>query len=93
MYDPMRPNDYNEYKIWRRKDHEERRLWAIEERIQAEDRKRYRRSSSYSEGSYGSGSEDERPRKSGEYCIAFSIDVIYNFLCSRAFRQRHSEEI
>lgn len=76
MYDPMRPNDYNEYKIWRRKDHEERRLRAIEERIQAEDRKRYRRSSSYSEGSYGSGSEDERPRKSGEYCVVFNIDAI-----------------
>ncbi|KAI0345187.1 hypothetical protein BDW22DRAFT_1390597 [Trametopsis cervina] len=67
MYDPMRPNDYNEYKIWRRKDQEERRLRLIEEKRQAEDRKRYRRSSSYSGDSYGSGSEDERPRKAGRF--------------------------
>ncbi|KAI0094076.1 hypothetical protein BDY19DRAFT_920694 [Irpex rosettiformis] len=67
MYDPMRPNDYNEYKIWRRKEQENRRLQALEERHHREDRKRYRRSSSYSDGSYGSGSEDERPRKTGRF--------------------------
>ena len=66
MYDPMRPNDYNEYKLWRRKEQEERRLHALEERRHAEDRKRYRRSSSYSDGSYGTASEDDRPRKAGK---------------------------
>ena len=65
MYDPSRPNDYNEYKIYKRKEREERRERMIEERRRAEDRKRYRRSDSYSENSYGSGSEDERPRKAG----------------------------
>ena len=64
MYDPMRPNDYNEYKIFRRKEREERRERLLEERRRAEDRKRFRRDSSYSD-SYGSGSEDERPRKTG----------------------------
>ena len=60
----MRPNDYNEYKIYKRKEREERRERLLQERRRAEDRKRYIRSSSYSD-SYGSGSEDERPRKTG----------------------------
>ncbi|KAH9948110.1 hypothetical protein B0H21DRAFT_735418 [Amylocystis lapponica] len=65
-YDPMRPNDYNEYKIWKRKDTEERRERVLAEKKRADERKRFRRSSSYSD-SYGSGSEDERPRKTGRF--------------------------
>ena len=60
-YDPMRPNDYNEYKHWRRRERER----LAEERRRGDDRKRYRRSSSYSD-SYHSASEDERPRKAGQ---------------------------
>ena len=66
MYDPMRPNDYNEYKMYKRREREERRERLLEEKRRAEDRKRYRRSASYSDESYASGSDDERPRKSGK---------------------------
>lgn len=60
----MRPNDYNEYKNYKLRDREERREQMMAERRRVEERKRYRRSSSYSDD-YGSGSEDERPRKTG----------------------------
>ncbi|KZT70208.1 hypothetical protein DAEQUDRAFT_689817 [Daedalea quercina L-15889] len=65
-YDPMRPNDYNEYKNYKRREHEERQEQIIAKRRRAEERKRMRRSSSYSD-SYGSGSGDERPRKAGRF--------------------------
>lgn len=65
MYDPMRPNDYNEFKVWKRKDNEEKRNRILEEKRRLEDRKRHR-SSSYDEDSNGSESEDERPRKTGQ---------------------------
>ena len=70
-YDPMRPNDYSEYKIWKRKDHEERRNRMLEERRRAEDRKRHR-SSDYSDDSR-SGSEDDRPRKAGQSILTHRV--------------------
>lgn len=74
VYDPMRPNDYNEYKNFKRREQEERREQIIAERRRVEERKRMRRSSSYSD-SYGSGSEDERPRKTGESACIYEMPL------------------
>ena len=61
-YDPTRPNDYGEYKMWRQRDRAERRQRALEEKRMGGN-KRYR-SSSFTD-SAGSGSEGERPHKAG----------------------------
>ncbi|KAH9484324.1 DNA-damage-repair/toleration protein DRT111, chloroplastic [Psilocybe cubensis] len=66
LYDPMRPNDYNEYKMWRTKERIDRRERMAEQRRQ-EERKRSRRSASYSDSEYSGSDDDERPRKSGKY--------------------------
>jgi len=66
QYDPLRPNDYNDYKIWKQRERIERRERIAEQR-RMEERKRSRRSSSHSD-SGRSLSDDEPPRKSGMCC-------------------------
>jgi hypothetical protein len=60
-YDILRPNDYNEYKVWKQK-----------ERIERREAARYKQDkySDYTESEY-SASEDERPRKHGKFLIPF----------------------
>ncbi|KAF8590475.1 hypothetical protein K439DRAFT_1651147 [Ramaria rubella] len=78
QYDPRRPNDYYEYKAFRRKEREEERQRLAEQR-KFDDRKRSRRSSSYESGSGSDedgedGDKDGRPRKAGRFDDYWSRD-------------------
>ena len=61
----MRPNDYNEYKIWKRREREERRERLNAERRRDQNRGGYDRGG-YSDSDGTASEEDERPRKMGE---------------------------
>jgi splicing factor 45 len=64
QYNPARPNDYFEYKNWKRRDAIERRERLAEERRMAE-RKRLRGDKDYSDSEYTDSEDEERPRKNG----------------------------
>lgn len=59
-YDPRLPNDYYEYKAFKKREREEER----ERRLYEKERKRLRRSESRSDCSY-SDDDDRKPRKQG----------------------------
>ncbi|KAG6818161.1 hypothetical protein H0H87_000066 [Tephrocybe sp. NHM501043] len=87
LYDPLRPNDYNEFKVWKQKNRiEQRERLAAERRV--EDRKRSRRSQSYSD-SEGTASEDERPRKTGVLYPPSYLPQQYLQLCEGRFSEEH----
>lgn len=72
QYDPLRPNDYNEYKQWKQRVLEERRVRAAQERRAGLGVGKRFRDSDTSE-SERSDSEDERPRKTGAFSHAHAV--------------------
>jgi len=73
-YDPLRPNDYNEYKIWRTKERIDRREHLAEQR-RMEERKRSRRSASYSDSERTGSDDDGPPKKAGMFYKVLSKHV------------------
>lgn len=59
QYDPLKPNDYGEYKLWKQRERVEK---ATE---RAAERKRVRDMRDRGSDQTDSGSEEDRPRKSG----------------------------
>lgn len=81
QYDPLKPNDYNEYKLWKQRDRIER---AAE---RATERKRARDVRDRDSDQTDSGSEDERPRKTGLLTVFDHSRIIFDD-CSGRFDER-----
>lgn len=66
MYDPNRPNDLGEYQAYRKRARAEKRAELVAEKLKRE------RGGDSGDSSYYTDSEEEAPRRDGEFC-SYSI--------------------
>lgn len=76
MYDPNRPNDLGEYQAYRKRARAEKKAQLVADKLRRD------RGGSDAESSYYTDSEEEAPRRDGEYPLKQCTDFSAEDVCS-----------